>query len=79
MSIISGIAFGIALGTDSPLALQILSLVSPSFALRQYYQGIFDFWTPAFSEVLLYAGVSYAIVVSLFVLAYFYYTRRLNL
>ncbi|KON30494.1 hypothetical protein AC477_04935 [miscellaneous Crenarchaeota group-1 archaeon SG8-32-1] len=79
MSIISGIALAVSFATESPLALQIISVISPSFALQQYYGGIFDVWTPALSEVILYVGVSYAIVVSLFILCYIYFSRRLNL
>lgn len=79
ISIASGIAFVVALATQSPLALQIISIISPSFALQQHYGGTFDIWTPAFSEVILYTGVSYTIVISLFILGYIYFSRRLNL
>ena len=79
MSIISGIATVFAFATGSPLALQIISVISPNLALQQYYGSIFDFWTPAFSEVLLYTGASYVIVVFMFFLGYTYFSRRLNL
>jgi len=79
MSIISGIATFFAIATESPLGLQIISVISPSLALQQYYGGIFDFWTPAFSEVLIYTGVSYVIVAFVFFLGYTYFSRRLNL
>jgi len=79
MSIISAIATVIAFATESPLALQIISVISPSLALQQYYLGIFDFWTPAFSEVILYTGASYVVVAFVFFLGYTYFSRRLNL
>ena len=79
MSIISGIATVFAFATESPLGLQVLSVISPSLALQQYYGGLFDFWTPAFSEVLIYTGVSYVIVAIVFILGYVYFSRRLNL
>jgi hypothetical protein len=79
MSIISGIATVFAFATESPLALQIISVISPNLALQQYYGGIFDFWTPVFSEVLLYTGASYVIVAFVFFLGYTYFSRRLNL
>ncbi len=83
MSIISGIAFIIAFATESPLALQIISLIAPSYALQYHYgglSGIFSVtWAPTLSETLLYIGASYVIVASLFVLGYIYFSRRLNL
>ena len=83
MSIISGIAFAIAFATESPLALQIISIISPTYALQYHYGSLSNFfsvsWTPTLSETMLYVGTSYAIVASLFVLGYVYFTRRLNL
>ena len=85
MNIISGIAFVVALATESPLALQIISVIAPSYALQYHYGGggmseIFSVtWAPTLSETLLYIGASYVIVASLFVLGYIYFSRRLNL
>jgi len=79
MGIISGIAAIVGFATESPLALQIISVISPDTALAQYYGGVWDFWTPAFSEVLLYTGASYVIVAIVFFLGYTYFSRRLNL
>jgi len=74
MSMVSGIF------TESPLPLQIIAAISPSLVLQQYYAGsLGDFWAPAFSEVLLYTGVSYVIVALVFALGYIYFSRRLNL
>lgn len=83
MSIVSGIAFVVAFATNSPLALQIISLISPTYALQFHYGGLTDIfsldWTPTLTEALLYTGTSYAIVVALFILSYVYFSRRLNL
>jgi len=80
MAMVSGIATIFVIFTENPLPLQIISAISPSLVLQQYYLGILgDFWAPAFSEVLLYTGVSYVIVAFVFVLGYIYFSRRLNL
>jgi len=82
MSIISSIVMFISYATDSPLALQIISVISPNTVLAQYYSyGPFgsELWTPTFSEVLLYIGASYVIVAFLFFLGYLYFSRRLGL
>jgi len=86
MSIISGIAFVVALATGSPLALQIVSVIAPSYALQYHYGGlsgvsdIFSVqWVPTLSETMLYIGGSYVIVAALFILGYIYFSRRLNL
>jgi len=77
---VSGIATIFAIFTESPLPLQIIAAISPSLVLQQYYAGsLGDFWAPAFSEVLLYTGVSYVIVALVFALGYIYFSRRLNL
>ncbi|MCW4009465.1 MAG: hypothetical protein NWF05_02445 [Candidatus Bathyarchaeota archaeon] len=65
--------------SKSPLFIQLLSVFSPDLALQQYYPSHVPFWTPAFSEVLLYVGASYAIIGALLSLSYYYFTRRLNL
>jgi len=80
MSMVSGIATIFAIVTETPLSLQIISAISPSIILQQYYAGTLgDFWAPAFSEALLYTGVSYVIVAVVFALGYIYFSRRLNL
>ena len=83
LSIMSSIVFVIAYATGSPLALQIISVISPTYALQFYYGGLSGIlsvsWSPTLSETLLYTGASYLIVVSIFVLGYVYFSRRLNL
>jgi len=83
MGIISGIAIFVAFATGSPLALQIISVISPNIVLAQYYPTYLrvggELWVPTFSEVLLSTGASYAIVVFLFILGYLYFSRRLGL
>jgi ABC-type transport system involved in multi-copper enzyme maturation permease subunit len=86
MTIISGIAFVVALATGSPLALQIVSVIAPSYALQYHYGGlpgvseVFSVtWAPTLTETMLYTGASYVIVAFVFFLGYIYFSRRLNL
>jgi ABC-type transport system involved in multi-copper enzyme maturation permease subunit len=84
LAIIQSLVTFISLATKSVLGLQIISVFSPNVALATYYQVYAypvgsQLWTPTFTEVLIYVGASYAIVFSLFLLAYFYFSRRMNL
>lgn len=84
IGLISGLALAFTWATESPLALQIISLISPSYVLQYHYSsGVSSYystiWTPTFSDVLLYTGASYVIVALVFVLGYVYFSRRLNL
>jgi ABC-type transport system involved in multi-copper enzyme maturation permease subunit len=83
MNIASSLAFVIALATESALGLQILSVISPSYALQYHYGGLSGIssllWNPTLSETMFYIGGSYVIVVVLFILGYVYFSRRLNL
>jgi hypothetical protein len=84
ISIISLYARGVvAYAMNSPLFLQIISVITPNFVLEQYYttgtSGLAELWTPVFSEVLIVMGISYAIIAFLFFLGYYYFTRRLGL
>jgi len=36
------------------------------------------FWTPSFTEALLYVGAGYALTTFILFLSYFYFCRRLN-
>jgi ABC-type transport system involved in multi-copper enzyme maturation permease subunit len=76
----------VAYTINSPLLLQIVSVITPNFVLEQYYltstlnlEPVGDLWTPAFSEVLIVMGISYAIIAFLFFLGYYYFTRRLGI
>ena len=85
MSIVSGLALFVASATENPLVLQIMSLISPSYALQYHYGGLSSVpglsvpWTPTLSEATLYVGGSYVIVTTVFILGYYYFSRRLNL
>jgi len=86
MSIVSNLTGFVAFVTDSPLPLQIVSVISPNLVLMDYYStrsalGLVasGLWTPAFSDVLIVMGISYAIIAFLFFLGYYYFTRRLGL
>jgi len=73
----------VAYAVNSPLFLQIVSVVTPNFVLEQYYTAgtswLDVLWTPVFSEVLIVMGISYAIIAFLFFLGYYYFARRLGL
>jgi len=73
----------VAYAVNSPLFLQILSVVTPNFVLEQYYTAgtswLDVLWTPIFSEVLIVMGISYAIIAFLFFLGYYYFSKRLGL
>ena len=83
MSIVSSVAMVVAFATDSQLPLQIMSVIAPNLVLAEYFSVNVGFgsqlWVPAFSDVLLFLGMSYAIVVFLFLLGYYYFSRRLGL
>jgi len=83
MSIASSIALFVAMATESALGLQIISVISPTYALQYHYGGLAglssSLWTPTLEETILYTGSSYVIVAILFILGYIYFSRRLNL
>lgn len=84
MSIISSIALVVAFATDSSVPLQIMSMIAPNVVLAEYYSSLSlpfgnELWSPAFSEVLFFIGISYAIIGFLFFLGYYYFSRRLGL
>jgi len=82
-NLITPIATATQLSESGTLSLQIMSLFSPNFALARYYQfygqtGI-HVWVPTASGVIACIGAGYVIVASIFVVAYFYVSRRLSL
>lgn len=82
LQITQSLAMAVVYGTRSPLVLQIVSVISPNVVLGWYYQPYGSSllnWTPTFTEALLYLGVSYMIVASLFFAGYLYFCRRLGL
>jgi ABC-type transport system involved in multi-copper enzyme maturation permease subunit len=83
MSIAAQLALLIAQATESALGVQIISVLSPTYALQYHFRALVgassSLWNPTLSETMLYIGGSYAIVAALFILAYIYFSRRLNL
>lgn len=80
LAIIQSFVMSISLATNSALGLQIISVFSPNVALATYYQSYgIQAWAPSFTEVSAYVGASYAIVFCVFLLGYFYFSRRMNL
>jgi ABC-type transport system involved in multi-copper enzyme maturation permease subunit len=74
-------ATAISYASHSALALQIVSCFTPSMALGRYIssQSFDNLWKPSYPEVLSFIFISYAIVVALLGLSYYYFSRRLNL
>jgi ABC-type transport system involved in multi-copper enzyme maturation permease subunit len=79
-----GLSRLVASSTGSAVALKIISLVSPSVALSAYFgAGVGTLsslpWHPSLVDVQESVGASYAFSVSLFVVAYLYFSRRFEL
>jgi ABC-type transport system involved in multi-copper enzyme maturation permease subunit len=76
-------ASAISFASHSALALQIVSCFAPNNALGLYLSSnslsIRSIWVPSYGDVLSFIIVSYAIVVALLALSYYYFSRRLNL
>jgi ABC-type transport system involved in multi-copper enzyme maturation permease subunit len=84
ISIVLTVVTYVAYATKSALGLQIMSVLSPNVALSMHYQTLgtsltSQVWTPSLTEALGYAGASYAVAFFVFVLAYVYFSRRMNL
>jgi len=88
-SIFQSLAIFLAMVSRSPLLLQILSVVNPSIAMQYHYYNLSVFvgenlngetiWAPTFTEVLVYIGAGYALVIAVLLLSYYFFSRRLNL
>ena len=82
-NLITPITTAAQLSEFGTLSLQIMSVFSPNFALARYYQfygqtGI-HVWVPTAAGVVACVGAGYAIVASIFAVAYFYVSRRMSL
>ena len=81
LGIITSIISFVASVTGSVTSLQIIALLNPSTALTAHYgfipAGIS--WVPTLTEASFYVIGNYVIIASLFFLAYYYFSRRLNI
>lgn len=81
LGIITSIISFVASVTGSVTSLQIIALLNPSTALTAHYgfipAGIS--WVPTLTEVSFYVIGNYVIIASLFFLAYYYFSRRLDI
>jgi hypothetical protein len=68
-----------ATATGSNLPLKAYAIINPNIALTRLYITGGGLWTPTFNEALLYIGVSYALIVSIFIVGYLYFERRLEI
>ena len=85
-SIFQNIALFIAVVSNSPLLLQILSVINPSVALQYHYYNLSSLigvggtiWAPTFTEVLAYIGAGYLLVFAVLFVSYYFFSRRLSL
>lgn len=87
LSIIQTIVTIIASFTNNVAGLQILALISPNVIEGRYFStqstnpflGQGTTWSPTFGDVLIYTVGSYIIVAIIFLLAFVYFSRKLNL
>ncbi|MCW4052105.1 MAG: ABC transporter permease subunit [Candidatus Bathyarchaeota archaeon] len=66
-----------AMGSNLPL--KAYAIIDPNVALTRHYITGGELWTPTFNEALLYIGASYALVISIFIVGYLYFERRLEI
>jgi ABC-type transport system involved in multi-copper enzyme maturation permease subunit len=55
------------------------ALINPSVPLFYHFLTGAELWNPSFTEALFYIGASYALIITLFIIGYFYFTRRLEM
>jgi len=85
LSVAQGILTVLSITTGSPLTLQALSILNPSLALQYHFNplgsltGGETLWNPDFNEVLAYLMGGYCLVIAAFLIAYYYFSRRLNI
>ena len=85
LSVAQGILTALSITTGSPLTLKALSILNPSIALQYHFNplgsltGGETLWNPDFNEVLAYLMGGYCLVIAAFLIAYYYFSRRLNI
>ena len=84
LSVASGILTALSLTTGNSLSLKALSILNPSLALQFHYNPLSSLigetiWNPSFNEVLAYIASGYCLVIAAFLIAYYYFGRRLNI
>ena len=61
------------------LILRGYALMNPSMPLVYHYLAGAGLWSPSFIEALLYVGASYVLIITIFIIGYYYFIRRLEL
>lgn len=77
----------LAVSCNSDIPLKIYAIINPLFALQEHYDpgGVYppirwhEIWTVSYSDALLYLGAGYMLVILLFIIAYMYFERRLEI
>jgi len=83
IGVISGITTTLAITLKSSVPTQIISVISPNLALQAHYMPLSFMgeiiWNPSFEEALTYIAGGYCLVAFMFIIAYYYFTKRLNI
>ncbi|MBC7130969.1 hypothetical protein H5T51_07120, partial [Candidatus Bathyarchaeota archaeon] len=84
LSMASGISTAIAILTKNPLPLEALAILEPSIAVQFHYNPLSGLtggtiWSPSFDQVIAYIASSYGLVIAAFIIAYYYFSRKLNI
>jgi len=85
LSVAQGILTALSITTGNPLTLKALSILNPSLALQYHFNPLSSLmggetlWNPNFNEALTYIGGGYCLVIAAFLIAYYYFSRRLNI
>ena len=81
-SAVTGVLGFLAYATDATDLLRVLSVLSPMNAVMSYYRSALflgaSVWEPSFVEVLGALAANYALSLALFALAFWWFTRRLE-
>lgn len=90
MQMLATTATYLSTAAGSDIIIKIFSVINPIIALERYYrsnpqhfvQAEFfgrNVWSPSFSEALSFIGVGCVLVIVIFLVAYFYFEKRLEI
>ena len=84
LSVFTGILTALSITTRNSFPLKVIAVLNPSLATQFHYSPLSSLlgetiWNPDFNEVLMYISGGYCLVFAAFLIAYYYFSRRLNL
>jgi len=86
LSIVSGTIMILSISTRNVLPLKMLAVIDPSLALLFHFNpdmfgGFMGevLWNPSLNEVLAYIAGGYCLVAATFLIAYYYFSRRMGI